>query len=441
MFRNSVNDGERAGGGSALERGHERAAPGGEETAGVNRRTLTKSASLAAATMLLTGGGIAQADPGKAHGTKDLTLRLPAPTGPHRIGVTTLYLVDRTRRDPWEPLPVREVMATVFYPARTVRGCPVAPQMSRGAAERLPFIDPLFHEGLPSKGVNWAGTKTHAHTGAPAQDVRRPVLLYSPGGGDPRTLGTNTAEELAGHGYVVVTIDHPGDGSEVEFPHARTGRKKVRETVFRGNPRTDPKVFRTTIDTRITDTRFVLNQLETLAAGRNPDAAGRPLPEHLGRALDLRRVGIYGHSAGGTTAAEAMYEDRRIHAAINLEGFLDYPPTSPGQDGRLFPIAQYGTDRPLLLLGTDGFPYRKELERSWSAMLAHRRGCTTRRQLDHAAHAVFNDYAAMAPQLQAAGLMSAAHRIKLVGAIDPAVSVPLVRNHVLSFFARHLPTC
>ncbi|MGY5127257.1 alpha/beta hydrolase family protein [Streptomyces nigrescens] len=406
----------------------------------MNRRTVTKSGALAA-TMLLAGGGIAQAQPGKTPTTKDLTVRLPAPTGPHPIGVTTLYLVDRARRDPWEPLPVREVMATVFYPARTVRGYPVAPQMTRGAAERLPFIEPLFHEGLPAKGVNWAATKTHAHTGAPAQGVRRPVLLYSPGGGDPRTVGTGIAEELASRGYVVVTLDHPGDGSEVEFPHARAGRKKVRESVFRGDPRADPKMFRTVIDTRIADTRFVLNQLEALAAGRNPDAEGRPLPRHLGRALDLRRVGIYGHSAGGTTAAEAMYEDRRLHAAINLEGFLDHPPESPGQEGKLFPIARYGTDRPLLLLGTDGFRYQKELERSWSAMLAHPHGCTGRRQLDHTAHGVFTDYAAIAPQLQAAGLMTAAHRIKLVGAIDPAVSVPLVRHHVVSFFARHLPAC
>ncbi|MEU8784396.1 alpha/beta hydrolase [Streptomyces sp. NPDC048637] len=406
---------------------------------GVNRRTVTKSAALAA-TMLLARGGVAQAQPGKARTAKDLTVRLPAPTGPYRIGVTTLHLVDRTRRDPWGPLPVREVMATVCYPARTVRGCPVAPQMTRGAAERVPFIDPLFHEGLPVKGVNWAATRTHAHTGATAQAVRRPVLLYSPGGGDPRTLGTGIAEELASRGYVVVTVDHPGDGSEVEFPHARAGRKKVRETVFRGDPRTDPTMFRTVIDTRIADTRFVLNQLEALAAGRNPDAAGRPLPEHLGRALDLRRVGIYGHSAGGTTAAETMYEDRRIHAAINLEGFLDHPPESPGQEGKLFPIAQYGTDRPLLLLGTDGFPYGKELERSWSAMLAHPHGRTGRRLLDHTAHGVFTDYAAIAPQLQAAGLMTTANRIKLVGTLDPAVSVPLVRHHVLSFFARHLPT-
>lgn len=267
-------------------------------------------------------------------------------------------------------------MVTVFYPARNVRGYPVAPQMTEGAAKTLPHVDPLFHRELPTRGVNWAATTTHSHTGAPALPARRPVLLYSPGGGDPRTLGTGLAEELASHGYVVVTIDHPGDASEVEFPHRMKGRKKVRTTVLRGDARTDPALFRRMIDTRIADTRFVLNQLEALAAGRNPDAERRPLPQGLGRALDLRRTGLYGHSAGGTTAAQAMYEDRRIVAAVNLEGFLDHPPEAPGREGKLYPVARYGVDRPLLLLSTDGFRYQKELERSWSAMLAHPHGRT-----------------------------------------------------------------
>lgn len=72
-------------------------------------------------------------------------------------------------------------------------------------------------------------------------------------------------------------------------------------------------------------------------------------------------------------------------------------------------------------------------------MRAHRRGHTRRRQLAHATHGVFIDHAAFAPQLQAAGLMTAAGRDSLVGAIDPALSVPLVRSEVHSFFARYLP--
>lgn len=73
-------------------------------------------------------------------------------------------------------------------------------------------------------------------------------------------------------------------------------------------------------------------------------------------------------------------------------------------------------------------------------MLAHPRGHTHRRQLAPATHGVFTDHAAFAPQLQAAGLLTVAGRNSLVGAIDPAVSVPLVRSEVRSFFARYLPT-
>lgn len=402
--------------------------------AGTDRRTVAKAAVLATASLLF-GGGTASA-------RGEVTMRLPAPTGPFPVGVTTLYLVDRDRSDPWDPtIPVRELMVTVFYPARTVRGYPRAPQMTRCAAKSFAGLVPFrVHPELPEAGVDWAATMTHAHVGAPARPVRRPVVLYSPGGGDARTLGTGVAEELASRGHVVVTIDHPGDASEVEFPVTTPSRKTLlRSTVFRGDPRTDPVLFRTMTTTRVADTRFVLDRLEALAAGRNPDAARRPLPEHLGRALDLHRVGVYGHSAGGTTAAQALYEDRRIAAAVNMEGYLDHPPRVPGRAGELFPVARYGVDRPLLLLHTDGFPDRRGLEPSWSALLSHPGGRVRRGRLDDAAHAVFTDYAAMAPQLQAAGLMTAEERIGLVGAADPAESVPAVRGEVCAFFARHLP--
>ncbi|MFI9049209.1 alpha/beta hydrolase family protein [Streptomyces sp. NPDC053427] len=420
----------------------------------MGRRTVTTSAAAALGTaLLLAGCGTAEGSgvqgrtakgrSAKRGGTQGragagLALRLPAPTGPHPVGATALYLVDRSRRDPWEKIAVREVMVTVFYPARSVRGYPVAPQMTRGAAAVFGQLDAAVHH-LPRTGVDWAATLTHARTDAPAQAGRRPVLLYSPGGGDARTLGTGVAEELASRGYAVVTIDHPGDAGEVDFPVARAGRERVRATVFRGDPRADPRRFRTMIDTRIADIRFVLGQLAAVAAGRNPDATGRALPKGLGSALDLRRVGVYGHSAGGTAAAEALYEDRRIGAAVNLEGYLDRPPERPGAEGALYPVARHGVDRPLLLVGSEHFPRSKERDRSWSALLAHSRGRAQRRRIDNAAHWVFSDYAALAPRLQAAGLMTAHDRNALVGAVDPATSVPTVRASVHSFFARHLP--
>ncbi|MEU4270458.1 hypothetical protein [Streptomyces sp. NPDC026092] len=379
----------------------------------ISRRAVTRAGLLAASLAVLTPAAARAA----ALAPRDLVLRLPAPTGPYPVGATTLHLVDPSRNDPWAPeIGVREVMVTVLHPARTVRGYPRAPQLTPGEAGLFTFLAPAVH-GLPEAGVDWAATLTHTHPGAPVARGRRPVLLYSPGGGEARTMGTSLAEELASHGWVVVTVDHPGDASQVEFPAARPGRDKVRQSVFTGPP--DAEQFRTMIDTRLADVRFVLDRLEALEGP-------------LGRALDLGRVGILGHSAGGTTAAQALYDDRRFAAAVNLEGYLDQV------DGTLFPVARDGVDRPLLLLGTDGFRDAR-LDRSWGALLAHPGARARRRQLADADHWVFTDYAALVPQLQAAGLTTEADRVRLVGAIEAGAAVRAVRRQVRGFLGARLP--
>ncbi|MFI2211246.1 hypothetical protein [Streptomyces sp. NPDC020141] len=143
-----------------------------------------------------------------------------------------------------------------------------------------------------------------------------------------------------------------------------------------------------------------------------------------------------------------MDDDRRVAAPVNLEGYPDYPPDVPDREGELLPTARPGADRPLLMFGTDGFR-APGFARSRAAVPARSSGRAVRRQLDDAGHGVFTDdaghgvftdCAAMAPQLQAAGLMTAAARTATVGAIDPARSVPAVRDRARSFFGRRLPS-
>ncbi|MFD3535653.1 alpha/beta fold hydrolase [Streptomyces sp. NPDC058664] len=366
------------------------------------RRAVTKGALTGAAALLLgaTAGPATAAPPGPP------ALRLPAPTGPYPVGAVARHLVDPTRNDPWVPaIGVRELMVTVLTPAVPGGGFPRMPQLTPGAAGLFSVIGPLIRPHLPRTGVDWAATLTHARAGAKPLPGRRPVLLYSPGGGDSRAMGSSLAIDLASYGWTVVTVDHPGDASEVEFPDARPGRDRVRETALRPDP--DAATFRTMVDTRVADLRFVLD------------------------ALGLGRVGLYGHSAGGTAVAQALHEDRRVAAAAVLEGYLD------GTDGELLPVARDGVDRPVLLAGTDGFRDDR-LDRSWSALLAHG-GPVVRRQLDASGHWVFTDYAALVPQLQKAGLMTAGGRADMVGTIAPGTSVPAVRRLLRSFFARHLP--
>lgn len=403
----------------------------------MSRRTVTKSLLVGSAALFPGAGGRAHAHAGPGAtpavpAPGDVVPVLPAPTGRHRVGCRSVHLVDDSRRDPWDPaIPVRELMLTVFYPARDVTGLAPAPQMPPQAATWFGRIVPLTPLRLPAAGVDWGAVRSHAFEDAPPLPGRWPVLVHSPGGGDPRGLGTSLAEDLASHGAVVFSVDHPGDGAAVEFPDVRPYRPDVvRTTVLRGDPRDRPDVARTLIDARIADLHCVLDRL-----GR---AADLPLPRGLAETLDLRRLGVYGHSAGGSAVTEVMYEDRRVRAGVNLEGYLDHPPATPGAAAEPFPVAADGVDRPLLLLGSEGFHRREELDRSWSAVTALSDRWVRRACVADADHWIFTDYAAVLPRLQAAGLMTAAERNALIGTVDPAVSVPGVRHTIRRFFARHL---
>ncbi|MFD2006491.1 hypothetical protein ACFSMY_02700 [Streptomyces narbonensis] len=180
----------------------------------------------------------------------------------------------------------------------------------------------------------------------------------------------------------------------------------VRVTVLRGDP--DPATFRTMIDTRVADIRFVLDRLGSL-----PPAPAMPV-------MDLLRIGVYGHSAGGTAAVHALAADDRIAAGVNLEGYLDLDPLP-------------GFDRPLLMFRTEGFDGADRIERSWERFRARRV------LLADSDHWVFSDYAFLVPRLQAAGLVTAAARDALIGPAAPAAAVRAVRCGTRSFFARHLP--
>ena len=61
-------------------------------------------------------------------------LSLPAPTGPHQVGTTSLHLIHDSRIDPLAPTSrVRELMVRLWYPAAPSRQ-PAATYLTPGVA-------------------------------------------------------------------------------------------------------------------------------------------------------------------------------------------------------------------------------------------------------------------------------------------------------------------
>ncbi|HUQ55609.1 alpha/beta hydrolase [Lentzea sp.] len=332
---------------------------------------------------LLTAAAVAALATGLAPAAEAAELRLPGPSGPLPVGTTELHLVDNARTDPWTGAP-RELMVSLSYPAlpdgRFTR------QFPDGVAE---FYD--RQAGVPSG--TFAPTGTHSRAGATPLPGRRPVILYSPGGGQSRFLGTTLVEDLVSRGYAVVSVDHT-PVSPVRFPDRLELPKPGLDAA---------EVMRE----RVRDIGFVLDELK-----HNP-------------LLDLTRVGMAGHSMGGFTTAETMLTDTRVDAGINLDGSMD---------PRYGQAATLGVSRPFLLMGgglSSGRPHTHAHSDDWGAFWSASTGWKRDVYLPDAEHMSFTDAQALLPQLGRDDTAS-------IGTIDPKRSLAAQRMYVAAFFDLHL---
>jgi predicted dienelactone hydrolase len=371
-------------------------------TTALTRRRLLAAALATGIAAPLGGAGrgwAAPAAPGPARPT------LPPPTGPHRVGTVSLHLIDRSRPDPVAgPGHHRELLASVWYPAtRDARRHPVVPWMPPAPLRAL-----LVSAGFDADAA--AAPLTAGHERAPALRTpgRLPVIVFSHGAGGHRAETTIVVQELASHGYVVVTVDHTYDAFS-EFPDGRL-------TVPDDDLPFTPWDF-------THDIRFVLDRVEDLAAGHNPDAGRRALPAGLGAALDLRRIGMFGWSKGATATALVMNEDRRVRAGLGFDGPMQSQP----------PVIDL--DRPFMLMTAE---FTRAAEPGVAQFWSHLHGWRLDVHADGAVHSSYCDHQWLIPQLARIIGMSDEDLAGWIGTLDPARAVRIQQAYPLAFFDLHL---
>ncbi|MGC0423278.1 alpha/beta hydrolase family protein [Embleya sp. AB8] len=334
----------------------------------------------------------------------------PTPTGHRPIGGRTLHLVDSGRHDPWHPQPPgpRELMVSVRYPALSARG-PKAPY----ASETLSTA--LFGDPAPAR------LGTHTIPDAWPAPGARPLLLLSPGFGASRVTLTALAEDLASRGYVVAAVDHTHE-TAVEFPDGRI------EPCLPGASRDCPSI----LDTRSADLRFVLDRLT------GPDT---------GLFVDRARIGVAGHSIGGTSAIRTMRDDPRITAAANLDGSFhtesysdsDSDTDAPGtgtSPGRA-PAPGPELDRPVLLLGTRQLPGTEggiDWDHAWPGFTGWKR----RLNVTGAGHLSFEDKPWIIDGFGVRDHIPPDEAALQYGTLTGVRAATITRAYVAAFFDRHL---
>jgi dienelactone hydrolase len=389
-------------------------------------RAFRKTAVGCLAAAMVVGGTLPAANATSAATTPTL----PRPSGPYHVGVEDVYLVDHSRPDPWKPpQSYRELMISVVYPARAdVAAYGEAQLMTSGVSDGFNALAAPGNYGIPGEvKVDWSAIRTYEHVGAPVASGRHPVVLYSPGAGDVRSWDSVLVDQLASEGYVVVTIDPTYEASAVQFPDKRIVPSNLLTWYAKAQQSgTVPQFLKEVVDTRVADTEFVLNSLGTL-------------PDGLSDSVDVKRVGMFGHSAGGFTALSAMYEDHRIRAGIDMDGTLEYTAGDPS-DANFSAVAEHGLTSPFLLLGSDSRDAcTAATDPSCAAVLQHSTGWHGAITLPGTGHGSFTDAETLIPQLAAENPTIPRSAVTGdVGTADPRAVTAVVETIVSGFFGAAL---
>ncbi len=334
---------------------------------------------------------------------------LAQPSGPYRIGVASLTLVDESRREIYSDNPndPRRLIVQIWYP-----GLPEADAQPAPWTPDAEILAPAIaaYSGFPSFFLDHLKlVKTNSYPDAPFDPAGKPypLLLFSHGWNGFRTQNVHHMEELASHGYIVASIEHPYASIVTVFPDGQ---------VVLNNPDILPEnapdeviepAARVLGEQWEGDIRFVLDTLAKLNSGEPPTP--------FMQGLDLERIGVFGHSTGGGATIQFCSNDLRCTAGLTLDAWM-----GPVSEEAL----HSGVSQPFLFLFSERWPStrNKALFNLFYSQVAQSRGVFTILGSDH--------YDFLDPTLlpPAVGLMD------LKGPISTTRMTKIIDAYSLAFF-------
>ncbi len=190
------------------------------------------------------------------------------PTGAHAVATTRYTYTDENRVEHFDKKEKRRINVTFWYPK------------------------------------NQSGNETY------------PLIVFSHGGLGTETSNESLFRELASHGYVVASIGHPYHALWTTSADGRTTfvSWEYFDELRRENAKTDKRqsyrFYQKWLEIRTGDINFVLDAILAKAA----DGAGG-----VYALVDGDRIGVIGHSLGGSAALAIPRQRANVSAVIALE--------------------------------------------------------------------------------------------------------------------------
>lgn len=277
--------------------------------------------------------------------------KLPNPTGAYAIGIKSEYWVDKSINE--RSTSHRELMVTMWYPADIE-------VTSREHVVRYPFkeiggaLESLY--GIPASLFNYMSyIKTNSYSQAMVsnKEEKYPVIVFSHGFNATRMQNFSQMEELASHGYIVISVDHPLDAAYIKYPDGTFITNQISPFDFiHGDHQQN-------VLERSKDASFIINMLDYFYTSSDHFLFGK---------VDLEHVGIIGHSYGGATAVKTLFHDNRFIAGVNMDGGLYGIDVHAGVDKPLMTmlaLSSYNyepSENELQMMGLSSEAYRRMMD-------------------------------------------------------------------------------
>ena len=233
---------------------------------------------------------------------------LPTPKGNYIIG-TNLFDWEDKFRDEWftkDKIDTRKIPVQIWYPA------------SEKSDSLYPYMD---YPNIRINSISEAIDKPKGFV-KPASDVegnsyykakpinkKFPLIIFSHGLGGYKTQNSIAIEALVSNGYIVIAPDHTydanvtifNDGTSIDFDSELPPGVSEKEFWSVRLPQ---------INTRSSDISFVIDKLQTMK------------DYEVYSSIDFNNIGVFGHSFGGATSVVSSWNDTRISACLNLDGWF-----------------------------------------------------------------------------------------------------------------------